>query len=77
MCDVSYYVRMQTLKILTALGGRKQVIAMTGLHRATISYWTKNKNGIPKAWLLYFQEKFPDLPWQELRSEPRNTEVNK
>ena len=59
---------MNTLSIIKAVGGRKKVIEMTGLHRASISHWVTN-NVLPVAWMKFFQAKYPKLNWQELLAE--------
>jgi len=63
-----YTYSMNTQKIVELAGGRKAVIAMTGLTKGRISQWIVWKN-IPKPWLLFFQEKFPDWDWKKLLSE--------
>lgn len=60
---------MDTLKLIEALGGRKAVIEMTGLTRGRISHWV-TQNHIPRPWLKFFQEKFPDLDWPNLIDNP-------
>jgi hypothetical protein len=65
---------MDTSKIITAIGGRKKVIEMTGLTRATISYWVTN-NRFPKPWLKFFQTKYPRLNWKELLAEGPESEA--
>lgn len=59
---------MNTQSVINAIGGRKHVIADTGLHRASISYWVQ-KNILPVPWLKYFQSKYPQLDWETLLAE--------
>lgn len=66
---LSYFTPMNTHSIIKALGGRKAVINMTGLHRASISHWVLN-NVFPPPWLKFFQVKFPRLNWAMLIAEP-------
>lgn len=60
---------MNTQSIINAVGGRKKVIEMTGLHKSSISYWTTN-NILPVPWLKFFQAKFKKLNWDALMVEP-------
>jgi len=61
---------MNSRKVIEAVGGRKQVIAMTGLTRGRISQWV-TENDIPTPWLKFFEAKFPDLDWDALVQEKR------
>ena len=59
---------MNTLSVITAIGGRKKVILETGLHRASISHWVTH-NIIPAPWLKFFMAKYPKLAWKTLLAE--------
>lgn len=56
---------MYSLKIIEALGGRKKVIADTGLTRGRISQWIV-RNDIPILWIRYFRAMHPKLDWKAL-----------
>lgn len=56
---------MDTRKIIEAVGGRKEVMAMTGLTRGRIYQWM-DEESIPTPWLKFFQAKFPKLDWPAL-----------
>jgi len=60
-----YTKKMDTRKIIEAVGGRKAVIEMTGLTRGRIYQWMDEEN-IPTPWLKFFEAKYPDLDWGEL-----------
>jgi hypothetical protein len=59
---------MNTKKIIEAVGGRKKVMEMTGLTRGRIYQWMDEGN-IPTPWLKFFEAKYPELDWDQLRSE--------
>jgi len=45
--------------IIDALGGTSEVAEMCRLTTGAVSQW--RRNGIPKPWLRFFQERHPDL----------------
>lgn len=51
---------MDAKALIEAAGGRKKVIQITGLTRAQISNWVASNN-IPRPWLMFFQERFPEI----------------
>ncbi len=45
-------------QFISDVGGRKLLIELTGLTKGRISQWAI-ENHIPRAWSLYFLEKYP------------------
>ena len=52
---------MNTNHIIDALGGTSAVAEMCDLTTGAVSQWRTSEHGIPKAWLMYFREKRPDI----------------
>ena len=46
-------------KFILSLGGVTKVAALCGLSKAAVSLWHVNQK-IPRGWLKYFEEKFPE-----------------
>lgn len=49
---------MNIESFITDIGGRKSVMAETGLTKGRISQWVC-ENSIPKPWIKYFQSQYP------------------
>lgn len=50
---------MNVENFILEIGGRKLLIELTGLSKGRISQWVI-ENRIPRAWIKYFIEKFPN-----------------
>lgn len=63
---------MDTNKLIELLGGRKKVIADTGLSKGRISQWATD-NKITESWLQFLKQKYKRIPWSEY--EPADSPV--
>jgi len=51
---------MNANQIIETMGGRAEVMRITRLSKGRLSQWVK-QNEIPRAWLMFFHERHPDL----------------
>lgn len=56
---------MNAKQIIAAAGGTKRLMELTGLGRSNISHW-RRLNYIPRSWLVFLKQKFPEIRKAEL-----------
>ena len=61
---------MNAKQIIEVVGGRKAIMALTGLKRAAISHWV-TQNYIPDHWVLLLRSTYPKIRYTEFDLSPR------
>jgi len=57
---------MDANTLIDALGGTSKVAEMCGLTTGAVSQW--RTNGVPKAWVMFFKARRPDLFVDEVKA---------